>query len=169
MIDLHEARRKNLMRLRGEDDGEFIAYTKESVGNSPEQCWDIISIVTRKATQEVTKKDGSTYTKQSTKELAYPDLVEVQEVGIRKTGKNAKKELVIRTNIDTMREMYETRNAMNRHYTDDVDERYIEYFKSVIEVLDGYALHVVTDMIEADGEFLDKINNVRKAARQKTA
>ena len=165
MIDLQEARRKNLMRLSGED-GEFIAYTKESVGNSSAQCWDIISIVTRKATQEVTKKDGSTYTKQATKDLAYPDLVEVQEVGKKKAGKTAKKELIIRTNIETMREMYKTRNAMNRHYIDDVNDGYIEYFKSVVEVLDGYALQVVTDMIEADGEFLDKINNVRKAARQ---
>ena len=165
MIDLQEARRKNLMRLRGEDDGGFIAYTKESIGNSPEQCWDIISIVTRKATQEVTKKDGSTYTKQ-VNELAYPDLVEVQEVGKKKTGKTAKKDVVIRTNIQTMREMYETRNAMNRNYTDYLNDGYIEYFKSVVEVLDGYALQVVTDMIEADGEFLDKINNVRKAAKQ---
>ena len=98
----------------------------------------------------------------TTNKLAYPELFEVVEVGERKTTtKNAKKASIIRTNIDTMREMYKTRNDMNRHYEDDLNDDYIEYFKSVVEILDEYAITVVADMIEAKPTFLDEVNAIR--------
>ena len=44
---------------------------------------------------------------------------------------------------------------------DDVNDAYIDYFTSVVEILDTYAQTVVADMIEADETFLDKVNKAR--------
>lgn len=156
MIDLDARREANKRRVLGyTDENSKIPYTKADVEN-PEVCWDIISVCTRFETV-----DGANGKKKQTKNLAFPELLEPVEVGSRKTGKNAKREFVTRTNIQTMREMYDNRNAMNRHYVDDVDDKYTEYFKSVVEILDGYAIEVVADIIVEDEDFLNRVNKAR--------
>lgn len=162
MINLEEKRAYNKKRLLGlnPDKKTKTPYSKSDCTN-PEVCWDIISMVVRFKTQEIVRKDGVKQNK-TTNKLAYPELFEVVEVGERKTTtKNAKKASIIRTNIDTMREMYKTRNEMNRYYADDLNDDYIEYFKSVVEILDEYAITVVADMIEAKSTFLDEVNAIR--------
>ena len=156
MIDLAARREANKRRLLGlADENSKIPYTKADVEN-PEVCWKIISLCTRFATVE-----GANGKKRPTKNLAFPELLEPVEVGNRKTGKNAKRENITRTNLDTMREMYSYRNAMNHHYEDDIDDKYIEYFKSVVEVLDGYANQVVADIVVEDEDFLNRVNKAR--------
>ena len=162
MIDLEEKRAYNKKRLLGlnPDKKTKAPYSKADCTN-PEVCWDIISMVVRPKVEEITRKDGVKQNR-STNKLAYPELFEIVEVGERKTtSKNAKKSSIIRTNIDTMREMYKTRNEMNRYYADDLNDDYIEYFKSVVEILDEYAITVVADMIESKPTFLDEVNEIR--------
>lgn len=161
MLDLKAKREANMRRLMGEDEKTARPYTIESLTDN-EVCWDIVSIVCRKKTVEVKRGDKS-YMRQ-TNELAYPELGVKEIVGSRKTqGDKRKKEYVTRTNIDTMEEMYQFRNAMVRHYSDDKDESYLEYFESLLEVLDTYANQVCIDMIEKDETLLGKINKIRGA------
>ena len=42
-----------------------------------------------------------------------------------------------------------------------MNDDYIEYFKSVVEILDEYAITVVADMIEAKPTFLEEVNAIR--------
>ena len=156
MIDLDARREANKRRLLGLEDADSkIPFTKADVEN-PEVCWEIISLCTRFETVE-----GANGKPKQTKNLAFPELLEPVEVGSRKTGKTAKREFVTRTNIETMREMYKNRNAMNRHYEDDIEDKYTEYFKSVVEILDGYATEVVADIIVEDDDFLNRVNKAR--------
>lgn len=158
MIDLQARREENRKRLMGIDvDGKAVVpYTKADIGN-PEVCWDIISLCVRFDTV----KDANGKVK-ATKKLKFPELLESVVVGERKTKGNAKKASVERTNIKTMREMYTYRNEMNRYYEDDVNDKYVEYFKSVVEILDGYAIEVVTDIISEDEDFLNRVNHARE-------
>lgn len=163
MIDLKAKREANKKRLLGisEVDGKVvIPYTTADVLDDAAKCWEIISIVIRKKTNKGTDKNGKPYTRPS-KELAFPDLITEEVVGERATSKQAKSNTVTRTNYKTMEEMYGIRNAMVRHYADDTNDNYIEYFGSVVEVLDGYAQQVVADMVDADSSFLDKVNKAR--------
>lgn len=162
MIDLQARREANKARLLGHiTDGKVVVpYTKADIDN-PEVCWDIISLCVRLDTV----KDANGKVK-TTKNLKFPELLESVVVGERKTRANAKKAKVERTNIDTMREMYTTRNAMNSHYEDDVDDKYIGYFKSVVEVLDTYAYEVVVDIITEDEDFLNRVNHARGCTKQ---
>lgn len=158
MIDLQARREANKARLLGLDtDGKVVVpYTKADIDN-PEVCWDIISLCVRFDTV----KDANGKVK-PTKNLKFPELLESVVVGERKTKGNAKKASVERTNIKTMREMYTYRNEMNRYYEDDVNDKYVEYFKSVVEILDGYAIEVVTDIISEDEDFLNRVNHARE-------
>lgn len=158
MIDLQARREANKARLLGLDtDGKVVVpYTKADIDN-PEVCWDIISLCVRPETV----KDANGKVK-PTKSLKFPELLESVVVGERKTKGNAKKASVERTNIKTMREMYTYRNEMNRYYEDDVNDKYVEYFKSVVEILDGYAIEVVTDIISEDEDFLNRVNHARE-------
>ena len=164
MLDLEQIRKANQAALLGtaaDATSKKKAYTKEDVATNQDVVWDIISLCVRKETVEKTnKRTGATYPAQG-KNLAFPELTETVTVGKRKTGKNAEKDIVVRTNIETMREMYETRNSMIRHYQDDIDEKYLNHFASIVEVLDSYALSVVTEMIAADEEFLARVNKAR--------
>ncbi len=163
MIDLQARREENKKRLRGIDvDGKAVVpYTKADIDN-PEVCWDIISLCVRLDT--VKEANGRI---KLTKKLKFPELLDTVVVGERKTkGNNAKRDKVERTNIDTMREMYTYRNAMNSHYEDDVDDKYIGYFKSVVEVLDAYAYEVVVDIITEDDDFLNRVNHARGCTKQ---
>lgn len=163
MIDLAARREANKRRLLGiENESGKTPYTKTDVGENPEICWDIISLCIRKATE--TTEDGKT---KQTKKLKFPELLEPVEVGSRRTGKNAKKTNVTRTNLSTMEEMYKTRNSMNRHYEDDIDDKYVDYFKSVVEVLDAYAMEVVIDIVTNDGDFLNRVNAARGCSVKK--
>lgn len=157
MIDLAARREANKRRLLGlADENSKIPFTKADVEN-PEVCWEIISLCTRFATVE-----GANGKKKPSKNLAFPELLEPVEVGNHSTkSKNAKRENITRTNLETMREMYTNRNTMNRHYEDDIDDKYTEYFKSVVEILDGYATQVVTDIIVEDEDFLNRVNKAR--------
>ena len=158
MIDLQARREANKARLLGKDaNGKAVVpYTKADIAN-PEVCWDIISLCVRFDTV----KDANGKVK-PTKKLKFPELLEPVVVGERKTVGNAKKAKVERTNIGTMREMFQTRNTMNRYYEDDVNDKYTDYFKSVVEVLDGYAIEVVTDIISKDEDFLNRVNHARE-------
>lgn len=161
MIDLKKLREENKRRLLGINEDAKAPYTKRDIADNPEACWDIISMVCRKKTTEVKSKTGRLSVRK-TNEFAFPELTDVKVVGVRGTKtKSAKNDTVDRTNIDTMEEMYQIRNAMNRHSIDDVDDTYIEFFTSVVEVLDGYAIKVVGDMVASDEEFLDKVNKAR--------
>lgn len=163
MIDLKAKREANKKRLLGidEKDGKAVVpYTTTDVLDDAEKCWDIISIICRKKIISVTSKAGKQSTRKSN-EPAFPDLIKEEIVGERATTKQAKTDTVTRSNFKTMEEMYNTRNAMMRHYQDDTSDSYIEYFGSVIEVLDGYAMQVVADIAANDDAFLGKINNVR--------
>lgn len=156
MIDLAARREANKRRLLGLEDESKIPFTKADVEN-PEVCWEIISLCTRFATVK-----GANGKPKQTKNLAYPELLEPVEVGNHSTkSKNAKRENITRTNLETMREMYTNRNAMNRHFEDDIDDKYTDYFKSVVEVLDGYANQVVADIIVEDEDFLNRVNKAR--------
>lgn len=152
MIDLAAKREENKRRLLGLDGKQISPYTKSDVVSEPEVCWDIISLAIRKKTIEAESKNGKNY-KRQVNERMYPELLDEQTVGERAVRS--------RSNLKTMEEMYQIRNAMNKHYADDIDEAYIDYFKSVVEVLDGYALQVVSDMVEADAELLNKVNKIR--------
>jgi GTP:adenosylcobinamide-phosphate guanylyltransferase len=147
MIDLKAKREANKARLLGlNPESKKAPYTKADC-IEPEVCWEIISIVVRKGEKQNT--------------LAYPELFEVVTVGEKKAVKTAKKDVIVRTNIKTMQEMFKIRNSMNKHAIDDVNDDYIEYFKSVVEVLDTYATTVVADMIDAKPSFLDDVNAIR--------
>lgn len=163
MIDIQKKRAENKARLLGidlSDDKAVIPYTASDATNA-EVCWAIISLCTRKEQIEKKRKDGTTY-KVEGKNLAFPDLTEIVTVGERAVAKkDPKKQSIVRTNIQTMDEMYGIRNSMNRHAVDDVNDAYIDYFVSVVEVLDTYAQTVVADMISADPDFLNKINKAR--------
>lgn len=162
MIDLQARREENRKRLMGIDvDGKAVVpYTKADIGN-PEVCWDIISLCVRLDT--VKEANGRV---KVTKNLKFPELLESVVVGARKTKGNAKRDKVERTNIDTMREMYSVRNTMNRYYEDDVNDKYTEYFENVVDVLDTYAIEVVTDIICEDEDFLNRVNHARGCTKQ---
>lgn len=163
MIDLkakREANKKRLLGINEEDGKAVIPYTKADILEDADKCWDIISTVCRKKVTTVTSKNGKVSSRKSN-ELAFPDLVKEVIVGERATTKQAKADTVNRTNFKTMEEMRDTRNAMIRHYQDDTSESYIEYFSSVIEVLDGYAMQVVADIAANDDKFLDNLNKAR--------
>jgi hypothetical protein len=155
MIDLQAKREENRRKLLGlEADSTKSAvapYTKADLVDA-EVCWDIISMCVRLVSKETTSSNGRKYVRQ-TKELVYPDLVEQVVVG--ETPKRS------RTNIDTMREMMQFRNKMQRFVVDDKQDSYTEYFESVLEVLDAYAQQVVMDMAE-DAGFLDRVNAARE-------
>ena len=163
MIDIAKKRAMNKARLLGvdvNDDKAKIPYTAADAMNS-EVCWEIISLCTRKELIEKTRKDGTTY-KVEGKNLAFPELTEIVTVGeMAVANKKAKSKSIIRTNIQTMDEMYSIRNSMNKHAVDDLNDEYIDYFTSVVEVLDSYAETVVADMIDADPDFLNKVNKAR--------
>ena len=163
MIDIAQKRAQNKARLLGvvaEDGKSPIPYTVADATN-PEVCWEILSLCTRKELVERKARGGKVY-KAEGKNLMFPDLTEVVTVGEKAVAnKKAKSKSIIRTNIQTMDEMYSIRNSMNRHAVDDISDDYIEYFTSVVEVLDTYAQTVVADMIEADETFLDKVNKAR--------
>lgn len=164
MIDLQKKREENKARLLGQtvDEGKVVVpYTKEDVIANPETCWDIISLVTRKKVVENEGKDGKVRRIQ-TKELAHPELLDEVVVGGRKTTtKGAKRKVVTRSNIKTMDEMYGIRNKMNGYAINDNDDEYVEYFTSVVEVLDGYAQQVLTDILDEDEDFLNRVNKAR--------
>lgn len=162
MIDLQARREENRKRLMGIDvDGKAVVpYTKADIGN-PEVCWDIISLCVR---FDTVKYDNGKV--KATKKLKFPELLEPVVVGARKTKGTAKRDKVERTNIDTMREMYSFRNAMNRYYEDDVADKYTEYFENVVDVLDTYAIEVVTDIICEDEDFLNRVNHARGCTKQ---
>ena len=159
MIDLEKRREQNRRRLMGLDanaDSSVVPITRADV-QEPEKAWEIISLCVRCGT--TTDKNGKT---RASKNLKFPELLESKVVGERATTtKNAKKNTITRTNIETMREMFQTRNAMSRHYEDDIDDKYVEYFKDVVEVLDTYAIEVVTDIIVEDEDFLNRVNKAR--------
>lgn len=163
MIDINKKRAENKARLLGTpiDDGKsLIPYTVADATN-PEVCWEIISLCTRKELVERKARGGKTY-KAEGKNLMFPNLTETVMVGEKAIlSKKSKAKTAIRTNIQTMDEMYGIRNSMNRHAVDDVSDDYIEYFTSVVEVLDTYAQTVVADMISADPDFLAKVNKAR--------
>ena len=163
MIDIAQNRAQNKASFLGvvEEDGKSpIPYTASDAFN-PEVCWEIISLCTRKELVERKARGGNVY-KAEGKNLMFPDLTEVITVGERAVANTkAKSKSVIRTNIQTMDEMYSIRNSMNKHAVDDVNDAYIDYFTSVVEILDTYAQTVVADMIEADETFLDKVNKAR--------
>lgn len=147
MIDLDAKRAANKAKLLGIQTSNGKApYTKQDCLNA-EIAWDIISIVTRPGEKQNT--------------LAYPGLFEVVTVGTKKAAKTAKKDVIIRTNIKTMREMYKIRNSMNKHAIDDINDDYIDYFKAVVAYLDEYAINVVADMVAAKESFLDEVNEIR--------
>lgn len=163
MIDLkakREANKKRLLGIEEDDSKAVLPYTANDILDDAEKCWDIISIICRKKMTPVKGKDGETSSRKS-KEPAFPELVKEEIVGERATTKQAKADTVTRTNFKTMEEMRDMRNAMTRHYQDDTSEKYIEYFSSVIEIIDGYAMQVVADIASNDGEFLDKLNKIR--------
>lgn len=162
MIDLDKLREENKRRLLGldVDENEKVPRTRSDFLDA-EVCWEAISYMCRKKVVEKTRKDGKTY-KAASKELAYPELTTVTTVGSRKTKTDkAKKDLIERSNIDTMEEMYQMRNAMNAHYQDDVNDKYVGFFKSVVEVIDQYAVTVCADIIAQDPDFIAKLNIAR--------
>lgn len=158
MIDFDAIREANKKRLLGYPDGskDLTPWTKSDALN-PEICWKIISMCVRYAT--VTNANGKP---RQTKKLKFPELCPEVVVGkwVPRT-KGAKHESIERTNIETMRDMYQFRNDMNKKTSNESDNSYIEYFKSVIEVLDTYATQVVGDMITADDDFLNRVNAAR--------
>lgn len=162
MIDLQARREANKARLLGKDvdDKAVVPYTKADIDN-PEVCWDIISLCVRPETVQDAKGKIRV-----TKNLKFPELLEPVVVGERKTKANAKKAKVERTNLKTMREMYSFRNTMNGYYEDDVDDKYTEYFRSVVQILDGYANEVVTDIITEDEDFLNRVNHARECNKE---
>ena len=161
MIDLQKMRAANYARLHGEvdEDSSVVPYTKTDLQDA-EVCWKIISLSVRPKMVEATSKNGTTYSK-ATKDLQFPELMDAVVVGQKKTTAGSKKDIVERTNIDTMRDMYEIRNKMNKFFIQESEDKYTEFFGSVVEVMDAYAQTVVVDCMEADPEFLDKVNAAR--------
>ena len=152
MIDIAALRAQNKARLNGSLDGKAITFTKDSLLDA-DSCWKIIELAVKRATQEKEDKNGKVR-KVMDKGLRF-NIAPETIVGTTKGAKGATKS---RTNIETMRSMMETRNAMNIRAINDVDDAYIQYFTSVVEVLDTYAMTVCTDMYEADPTIIDKAN-----------
>lgn len=155
MIDIDALRAANKARLLGETAvaaNGVKKITKEEVANEPQVCWKIIELATKRATTTMVDKTGKER-KVVAKGQMYPIMPE-EIVGITVGGKGAKTN---RTNIETMRKMVEVRKAMTTNAINDVNDSYIEYFKSVVEVLDAYATTVVADMLDADPDVLDKV------------
>lgn len=160
MIDLEAKRQENLARLIGKDipTSSKMPYTLEDLQNA-DVCWDIISMCVRKKTEDYTSSKGKPM-KRATKERAYPQLV--KEENVARTASKSKEKVYKRTNLTTMEEMYKIRNKMNKFYIGEPDgSTYYDYFKNVVETLDGYALQVITDIITNDDDFLKRVNEVR--------
>ena len=161
LYDLESARKANQERLLGIKKTDTEPITKEMIFENQRYCWEIISIVIAKETEQFTDNDGKVKTRTLNK-LRYPDLVESINVGERKRNKYGKT-VQTRTNISTMRNIYSMRTKLSAYYEDDIsnDDDYTKYFQSAVSALDGYALQCVCDMISDDDKFLTKINQIR--------
>ena len=160
MIDLEAKRQENLARLIGKEipTPSNTPYVIEDLKNA-DVCWDIISMCVRKKTEEYTSSNGKPM-KRATKERAYPQLV--KEENVASTASKSKEKVYKRTNLTTMEEMFKFRNKMNKFYICEPDGiTYYDYFKNVVETLDGYALQVITDIITNDADFLKRVNEIR--------
>ena len=165
-LDIAARREANKMKLLGitEETGKAVVpYTKLDA-TTPEVCWDIISIITRKEQIEKKGRGGSVYMAEG-KNLMFPNLLETVVVGERAAAqkkKNEERKTYTRTNIETMDEMYTIRNKMIRYAVDDKEEKYVDYYSHIVETLDGYACEVIADIIMEDDEFLDRVNEARQ-------
>lgn len=160
MIDLEAKRQENLARLIGKEipTPSKTPYVIEDLKNA-DVCWDIISMCVRKKTEEYTSSNGKPM-KRATKERVYPQLV--KEENVASTASKSKEKVYKRTNLTTMEEMFKFRNKMNKFYIGEPDgSTYYDYFKNVVETLDGYALQVITDIITNDADFLKRVNEIR--------
>lgn len=159
MIDLAARRQANLDRLMGKkpsNNSKVARISKNEVAEKPETAWHIISLATKK--KMVEGKDGRMV---QSKELAYPGLIEDALVGMRATTtKTAKKSTVERYSLETMRYMYQVRNKMNSFYMDDMDDSFTDYFKSVVEILDGYACDVASLAVSEDENLLERVYEI---------
>lgn len=167
VISLEEIRKKNLLRLQGEEGAiaAFVPWTAAEIISSAEKCWEVISLVTRKKVIEVTGKSGNTYKKESN-ELQYPiyhAAVVGEKVVIRGSGAEKERVKIERDNIATMRELYQMRNKIAKLYaTEKSENHYAPIYASIAESLDVYATQVVSDELQYQEGFLDKLNDARK-------
>lgn len=162
MIDLAKRRAENQARLMGitNTSNEVVMITKEDIARDPEKAWHIISLATKKEmidSDKLTTK-GKVRRVQG-KNLAYPNLIASVNVG-ETAAKSKKAEDRSRTNIETMRYMYSVRNKMGSFYESDSSEDFLDYFTSIIEVLDTYAQEVVSLAIDADPDLLAKVYEI---------
>ena len=160
IFDIQSKRAENLQRLSGESAYTFTPYTLIDCSENPLIDWDIISILTRFETVEYKNSKGEIKTRKG-KNLAYPDLIDVVNVGERKRNKYHDSRIT-RTNISTMRGMLEMRSKCGDFYEDETDEQFLNYFENLSSELDSYAKKVVLMMIESDSEFLNRVNAVRE-------
>lgn len=167
VLSLEDIRRKNLLRLQGEEGAvnAFVPWTAAEIISSAEKCWEVISLCTRKKPVVVTAKTGSTYKKDSN-ELQYPiyhAAVVGEKVVVRGSGDEKERVKIERDNIATMRELYQMRNKIAKLYaTEKSEHHYAPIYASIAEALDVYATQVVSDELQYQEGFLDKLNEARK-------
>lgn len=162
MIDLAKKRAENKARLMGvqKSDSSVVMITKEDIANDPEKAWHIISLATKKEMIDSDKLTAKGKVRRvQGKDLAYPDLIASVDVG-ETAAKSKKANNKARSNIETMRYMYSVRNKMISFYEGDTSEEFLEYFSSVIEILDAYATEVVSLAIDADPDLLKKVYDI---------
>ena len=167
VLSLEQIRERNFRRLQGLDGDAkvFIPWTAEEIISSAEKCWEVISLVTRKKTVEVTGKNGKKYTRPSD-ELQYPiyhAAIVGQQSVLTTTEDNKKKRVKVeRDNLTTMRELYQMRTKIGKLYGNENSETYAAIYKAIGNALDGYANQVVSDELQYQEGFLDKLNEARK-------
>lgn len=159
VLSLEEIRRRNIARKNGQTnpDKEILPWTVDEIIMSAEKCWEVITLCTRKKTVETVGKNGKTYTRPSN-ELQYP----IYHTAVVGEGATAKGKQLERNNLDTMRELYQMRNKVAKLYADENSETYMEIYHSLGEALDVYATQVVSDELQYQEGFLDKLNEARK-------
>lgn len=162
MIDLAKKRAENQARLMGvkKSDSGVAMITKEEIAADPEKAWHIIALATKKEMVDSDKLTAKGKVRRvQGKDLAYPDLISSVDVG-HTAAKSKKVGNKSRSNTETMRYMYSVRNKMISFYESDTTEDFLEYFSSVIEILDAYATEVVSLAIDADPDLLSKVYEI---------
>ena len=157
MLDLEKLRAENRARLLGQTQApadKVARITKEQLAEDPEAAWHIISLATKPKTEKL--DNGRTKT---LKERQYPQLAESVTVGeIQAKKRGAKNDG--RTNIETMREMYSIRNKVNRFVIGEESDKYAEFFMSIVEMLDAYAMTAAVDLLEANPNLLQQVYEI---------
>ena len=167
VLSFEEIRERNLRRLQGVEGTAkvFVPWTAEEIVSSAEKCWEVISLVTRKKVVEVVGKKGNPYKKESS-ELQYPiyhaAIVGEQSVLTTSEDKKKMRVKVERDNLTTMRELYQMRTKIGKLYGNENSETYAAIYKAIGNALDGYANQVVSDELQYQEGFLDKLNEARK-------